>query len=121
MHTFDDLVGKAIAATRSCLFEAKSGKKTYRTIFHVTKDHGILLFCVSICDSDTIPQTENVFASKKEIMLCALEPSFQNTLRDLGIEKEEIQECVNKLTHSHVATGTTPRTVPAYPNTISLM
>lgn len=106
MHTFDDLVGKAIAATSSCLFSAKSGRKTYRTIFHVTQDHGILLFCVSTCDADSVPRTENVFASKREILLCAMEPSFQRVLHDLGFGTKEIHDCLDSLTRPASARAT---------------
>jgi len=99
MHTFDELNGKAIAATSSCLFEASSGRNYYRTIFHITQDHGILLFCIAKCSMNAKNETENVFASDKEIMSCVQDPDFQNTLLnlDVGIQPDEIHQCISRL------------------------
>lgn len=94
MHTFDDLIGKEISATRGCLFSSASGKTIYRALFHLTQDHGVLLFSVDATDTDDGPKGSNVLATNMDILLCAMESSFQDTMLRLGVSAEEMRNCV---------------------------
>lgn len=97
MHSFDELVGKQIRGTSSCLFSSRSGETSYRALFHLTQDHGILLFGVQACNADNEPIRSNVVASNLEILLCALEASFHSALLRLGINEKEARECAAEL------------------------
>ena len=97
MHSFDELVGKQINGTGSCLFSSRSGEVSYRALFHLTEDHGILLFDIQACNAENEPIRSNVLATNLEILLCSLETSFHAALGRLGVNESEARACATEL------------------------
>lgn len=98
MQTFEDMVGKEIKATKSCLFRSPSHiHETCRALYHVTSDNGILLFGVTLCNEEGVPQETNVFASEDEIQNCIEDSDFQRQLLKLGIPPKDILSCIQDI------------------------